>query len=53
VLALLADRETGGSVSNTRLGVRKLREGASGLELPFTPKSVEVAPTPTATRSPV
>jgi hypothetical protein len=46
VLALLADRETGGSVSNTRLGVRKLREGASGLELPFTPKSVEVGTDP-------
>ena len=42
VLALLADRETGGSVSNTRLAVRKLRDGPCGLELPFVPRTVEV-----------
>ena len=42
VLALLADRELNGTVTNTRLAVRKLRDGTSGLELPFTPKTVEV-----------
>jgi hypothetical protein len=46
VLALLADRETGGSVSNTRLAVRKLRDGPSGLEIPFTPKIVEIGTDP-------
>src|SRR5262249_43395764 len=42
VLALLADRELNGTVSNTRLALRKQREGVSGLELPFTPKTVEI-----------
>jgi AAA domain len=43
VLALLADpRELNGTLTNTRLAVRKLRDGTSGLELPFTPKTVEV-----------
>jgi hypothetical protein len=42
VLALLADREINGSVTNTRLAIRKQREGFAGLELPFTPKTVEV-----------
>ena len=42
VLALLADRELNGTVTNTRLAVRKQRDGASGLEIPFTPKTVEV-----------
>ena len=42
VLALLADRELAGTVSNTRLAVRKLRDGFSGLELPFTPKTLEI-----------
>jgi hypothetical protein len=42
VLALLADRELNGTVTNTRLAMRKLRDGASGLEIPFTPKTVEV-----------
>ena len=46
VLALLADRETGGSVSNTRLAVRKLRDGPCGLELPFVPRTVEVGTDP-------
>src|SRR5262249_9943030 len=41
VLALLADREVNGTVTNTRLAVRKQREGMAGLELPFTPKTVE------------
>ena len=46
VLALLADRELNGTVTNTRLAVRKLRDGASGLEIPFMPKTVEVGTDP-------
>jgi hypothetical protein len=42
VLALLAERELSGAVNNTRLALRKLREGAAGLELPFTPKPIEI-----------
>jgi hypothetical protein len=42
VLALLAEREISGSVNNTRLAVRKMREGIAGLELPFIPRAVEV-----------
>jgi AAA domain len=52
VLALLADRETGGSVSNTRLAVRKLRDGPSGLEIPSRPRSWRLAPIPMAIPSP-
>jgi hypothetical protein len=39
---ILADRELGGAVKNTRLVLRKQREGAAGLELPFAPKTVEI-----------
>jgi hypothetical protein len=46
VLALLADRELSGAVANTRLALRKVREGAAGLELPFTPKKVELGTDP-------
>jgi hypothetical protein len=42
VLALLGDRETSGTIVNTRLALRKLREGSSGLELPFTAKDVKI-----------
>jgi hypothetical protein len=35
VLAMLADRDVGGSISNTRMKVRKLRNGKSGVEFPF------------------
>jgi hypothetical protein len=41
VLALLADRELSGAVKNTRLAIRKQRDGASGLEIPFTTRLVE------------
>lgn len=34
-------RELGGSVKNTRLAVRKQRDGISGLEVPFTPKTID------------
>lgn len=37
VLALLGDREISGTVKNTVLAVRKLKDGISGLEVPFTP----------------
>jgi hypothetical protein len=42
VLALLAERELSGAISNTRLAVRKQREGEAGLVLPFTPKTIKV-----------
>jgi hypothetical protein len=42
VIALLADREVGGAITNTRLTLRKQREGLAGLELPFTPKTIEM-----------
>ena len=41
VIALLADRELSGGVKNTRLAVRKQRDGVSGFELPFTARMVE------------
>jgi len=41
VLVLLADRELGGGVKNTRLAVRKQRDGISGFEIPFTVRTVE------------
>jgi AAA domain/Bifunctional DNA primase/polymerase, N-terminal len=41
VLAVLADRELSGGVRNTRLAVRKQRDGVSGFEIPFTARMVE------------
>ena len=41
VIALLADRELSGGVKNTRLAVRKQRDGVSGFEIPFTARLVE------------
>jgi AAA domain len=41
VLAILADRELSGSVKNTRLAMRKQREGISGFEIPFTARTIE------------
>jgi hypothetical protein len=35
VLALLADREVNGTISNTRMALRKLRGGKTGAETPF------------------
>ena len=46
VLALLADRELSGTVANTRLAIRKQRDGAAGMEIPFTPKTIEVGTDP-------
>ena len=41
VIALLADREVGGGVKNTRFAVRKQRDGVSGFEIPFTARTAE------------
>ena len=46
VLALLANRELSGTVANTRLAIRKQRDGAAGIEIPFTPKTIEVGTDP-------
>ena len=43
VLSLLADRELSGGVKNTRLAVRKQRDGLSGFEIPFIVHTVETA----------
>jgi AAA domain len=42
VLATLADKELNGTISNTRLAVRKQRDGRSGFEIPFAPQVVEL-----------
>ncbi len=41
VIAILADRELSGGVMNTRLAVRKQRDGVSGFEIPFTARMQE------------
>jgi hypothetical protein len=42
VIALLADRVVGGAVGNTRLAMRKQRDGMSGFEVPFTVRIAEI-----------
>lgn len=42
VLALLAERDTAGTISNTRMAVRKLRGGATGAETPFDLQVVDI-----------
>jgi hypothetical protein len=42
VLALLAERDTAGAISGTRMAVRKLRGGATGSETPFDLQVVEI-----------
>jgi hypothetical protein len=44
ILALLADRSIAGTLSNTRMALRKLRGGEVGIETPFALAVVEVAP---------
>jgi len=44
VLACLGNKELSGSVTNTRLAVRKHRGGRQGQEYPFTLRMVEAAP---------
>ena len=41
MIAILADRELSGGVKNTRLAVRKQRDGVSGFEIPFTARMAE------------
>jgi hypothetical protein len=52
VLACLGDKSVGGSVSNTRLAVRKNRGGQQGQEFPFTLRVVQ-APEPDDDGEPV
>ena len=52
VLACLGDKELSGSVSNTRLAVRKHRGGQQGQEFPFTLRVVE-APEPDEDGEPI
>ncbi|MBR0847190.1 AAA family ATPase [Bradyrhizobium diazoefficiens] len=42
ILALLADREINGTISNTRMALRKLRGGKVGVETPFSLKIVDI-----------
>jgi hypothetical protein len=42
VLALLGERQVGGAIGNTRLAIRKMRDGPSGMEIPFTPRDVPI-----------
>ena len=42
VIALLADRALGGAIGNTRLAMRKQRDGMSGFEIPFAARTVEI-----------
>jgi hypothetical protein len=42
VLAILADKELSGAVKNTRLALRKVREGPQGLEVPFSVDIVDM-----------
>jgi len=42
VLAALAEREVSGGISNTRLAIRKQRDGVAGTEIPFSPEVVQV-----------
>jgi hypothetical protein len=41
VIAILADRVLSGGVTNTRLAIRKQRDGVSGFEIPFTARMAE------------
>ena len=52
VLACLGDKELSGSVTNTRLAVRKNRGGQQGQEFPFTLRVVE-APEPDEDGEPI
>jgi AAA domain len=42
LLAALGERELSGSVKNTRLALRKLREGPQGLEIPYRARIVDM-----------
>ena len=42
VLAALAEKELNGNSSNTRLAIRKMRDGISGFEIAFSPEVVDI-----------
>jgi hypothetical protein len=42
VLALLGERTISGKVSNSRLAIRKMRDGESGKEISFTPREIKL-----------
>lgn len=42
ILAILADKELSGAVKNTRLALRKVREGPQGLQVPFSAEVVDM-----------
>ena len=42
VLALIGERTMAGAVSNTRMAIRKNRDGETGIEIPFHPRRVEL-----------
>src|SRR5262245_61331217 len=42
VIALLGDREISGALKNTRLALRKQRDGISGFEIPFNVRIKEI-----------
>jgi hypothetical protein len=42
VLALLGNKDLAGNVSDTRMSLRKVREGLTGKEFPFAPKVVDM-----------
>jgi hypothetical protein len=44
VLAILADRDLSGNVSNPRMAIRKVRGAAGGTEIPFATKVVDLGP---------
>ena len=44
VLALLAERELAGNVSNSRMAIRKVRGAPTGNEVPFVSRSVDLGP---------
>jgi AAA domain len=42
VLALLGERQLNGTITKTCLALRKMRDGPSGLEMPFTPRDIVI-----------
>jgi hypothetical protein len=50
ILALLGERGANGLVTNPRMALRKIRGGACGEEIAFTPRPIELPPDPTCKR---
>jgi AAA domain/Bifunctional DNA primase/polymerase, N-terminal len=42
VIACLGEKDTAGHITNTRIAIRKLRSGATGAEIPFTARTVDM-----------